>query len=67
MPKRSIGDTSFKMISEHAKKNSLSLENSSKNLIELNKIKPKTKIGLFNFLNLLGKWRMTISTKKLTM
>ena len=33
VPKRSIGDTSFKMISEHAKKNNLSLENSSKNLI----------------------------------
>ena len=32
------------MISEHAKKNSFSLENSSKNLIELNKIKPKTKL-----------------------
>ncbi|MFL2895457.1 MAG: ATP-dependent helicase [Candidatus Pelagibacter sp.] len=57
VPKRSIGDTSFKTISEYAKKNSLSLEKSSKNLISLNKIKPKTKVGLFNFLNLLEKWR----------
>ena len=65
VPKRSIGDTSFKMISEHAKNNSLSLENSSKNLIELNKIKPKTKIGLFNFLNLLEKWRNDHFNKKI--
>ena len=65
VPKRSIGDTSFKMISEHAKKNSLSLENSSKNLIELNKIKPKTKNGLRNFLNLLEKWRNDHFNKKI--
>ena len=65
VPKRSIGDTSFKMISEHAKKNNLSLENSSKNLIELNKVKPKTKTGLFNFLNLLEKWRNDHFNKKI--
>ena len=65
VPKRSIGGTSFKMISEHAKKNSFSLENSSKNLIELNKIKPKTKIGLFNFLKLLEKWRNDYFNKKI--
>ena len=65
VPKRSIGGTSFKMISEHAKKNNLSLENSSQNLIELNKIKPKTKIGLFNFLKLLKKWRNDYFNKKI--
>ncbi len=65
VPRRSIGNTSFKMISENAKKNSLSLENSSKSLIELNKIKPKTKIGLFNFLNLLEKWRNDYFNKKI--
>ena len=65
VPKRSIGDTSFKMISEHAKKNSLSLENSSRNLIELNKIKPKAKNGLFNFLNSLEKWRNDHFNKKI--
>ena len=57
VPKRSIGETTFKKISEYAKNNSLSLEKSSKNLISLNKIKPKTKVGLFKFLNLLEKWR----------
>ena len=65
VPKRSIGDTSFKMISEHAKKNSLSLEKSAKNLISLNKIKPKTKIGLLSFLNLLEKWRDDYFNKKI--
>ena len=65
VPKRSIGDTSFKMISEHAKKNGLSLEQSSKNLISLNKIKPKTKIGLLSFLNLLEKWRDDYFNRKI--
>ena len=64
VPKRSIGGASFKLISEHAKKNNFSLENSSKNLIELDKIKPKTKTNLFNFLNLLEKWRNDYFNKK---
>ncbi len=65
VPKRSIGDTSFKMISEHAKKNGLTLEKAAKNLISLNEIKPKTKIGLLSFLNLLEKWRDDYFNKKI--
>ena len=65
VPKRSIGDSSFKTISEYAKNNSLSLEKSSKNLINLNIIKPKTKVGLLNFLNLLEKWRNDYFNKKI--
>ena len=65
VPKRSVGNTTFKLISEHAKKNGLPLEKSTKNLIELNKIKPKTKIELFNFLNLLEKWRNDYFNKKI--
>ncbi|MDA9720708.1 UvrD-helicase domain-containing protein [Candidatus Pelagibacter sp.] len=57
VPKRSIGDTTIKLISQYAKDNSYSLETSSRKLIELNKIKPKTKLGLKNILNLLEKWR----------
>ena len=57
VPKRSIGDTTIKAISEFSKKNSCSLEVASKKLIELNKIKPKTKVGLISLLNLLEKWR----------
>ena len=57
VPKRSIGDTTLKNISEFAKKNSCSLEIASKKLIELNLVKPKTKIGLNSLLSLLDKWR----------
>ena len=63
-PKRSIGDSTIKQIHEYAKKNSLSLEKSSKKLIELNLIKPKTKIGLLSFLNLIDKWRYELNIKK---
>jgi len=56
-PKRAIGNSTIKLIHDYAKKNSLSLAISSKQLIELNKIKPKAKVGLNNFLNFLNKWR----------
>ena len=64
VPKRSIGDTTIKIISEYSKDNYCSLEIASKKLIEQNKIKPKTKIGLSSLLNLLEKWRYD-SKKKL--
>ena len=64
VPKRSIGDSTIKQINEYAKKNELSLEVSSKKLLENNKIKPKTKIGLTSFLNLIGKWRNDFNVKK---
>ncbi len=63
VPKRSIGDTSLKVISEYAKKNKYSLEIASRKLIEINKIKPKTKIGLSSLLNLLDKWRYDYKKK----
>ena len=65
-PKRSIGDTTIKQIYEYAKKNTISLEKSSKKLIELNLIKPKTKVGLSSFLNLIDKWRYDFFIKKNT-
>ena len=64
VPKRSIGESSFKLISGHAKKNNFPLEKSAKSLIDLKKIKPKTKVGLTNFLNLLEKWRNDYFNKK---
>ena len=63
VPKRSIGDTTFKNITEYAKKNKISLEVASKKLIEENKIKPKTKVGLNSLLNLLEKWRYDLKKK----
>ncbi len=65
VPKRSIGDTSFKLINEYAKKNLMSLETSSRYLVENNKIKPKTKIGLSALLNLIEKWRNDLNVKKI--
>jgi len=64
-PKRSIGDSSLKMIYEHAKKNNLSLENASRELIQENLVKPKTKIGLNLFLGLMNKWRNDLNIKKI--
>ena len=64
-PKRSIGESTIKLIHEFSKDNSVSLEISSKKLIEQNLIKPKTKIGLNSFLFLMGKWRNDINVKKI--
>jgi DNA helicase-2/ATP-dependent DNA helicase PcrA len=66
MPKRSIGESTIKLIHEHSKNNSLNLETSSKKLIELNLIKPKTKIGLSSFLFLMEKWRNDLHIKKIS-
>jgi DNA helicase II / ATP-dependent DNA helicase PcrA len=64
-PKRSIGESTIKLIHEFSKENSVSLEISSKKLIEKNLIKPKTKIGLSSFLSLMDKWRNDINIKKI--
>ena len=64
-PKRSIGETTIKQIHEFAKKNSINLEMASRKLIELNLIKPKTKIGLNSFLIFMNKWRNDLKIKKI--
>ena len=64
-PKRSIGDTTIKLVHEFGKENNLCLENAAKQMIEENLIKPKTKIGLNFFLNSLSKWRNDIKIKKI--
>ena len=64
-PKRSIGDTTLKLVHEFGKENNLCLENAAKQMIEENLIKPKTKIGLNFFLNSLSKWRNDIKIKKI--
>ena len=63
-PKRSIGDSTLKSIHEFSKKNKMCLEISSKKMIEMNLIKPKTKIGLNIFLDLIKKWRTDLNLKK---
>ena len=64
-PKRSIGDSTLKLIHEFAKKESNSLELASKKMIQENLIKPKTKLGLSVFLNSLSKWRDDLNNKKI--
>jgi DNA helicase II / ATP-dependent DNA helicase PcrA len=64
-PKRSIGESTVKLIHEYSKENNFSLEIASKKLIELNLIKPKTKIGLSSFLFLMNKWRNDLNIKKI--
>ncbi len=63
-PKRSVGDTTIKQISEYARGHGLCLEDASLKMIEINKIKPKAKIGLLKILNLIAKWRKNLLSKK---
>ena len=64
IPKRSIGDTALKQIHDWGRKNKKSLEDSSIELLQLNKIKPKTKVGLIGILNMFKKWRFDLIKKK---
>ena len=64
-PKRSIGDNSLKLIHDFAKKNSVNLELASRKMIEANLIKPKTKISLTIFLDLITKWRNDLKNIKI--
>ncbi len=64
VPRRSIGDSSIKQLHDWARKNKKSLEDSALELLQLNKIKPKTKIGLSNILNQFNKWRSDLKEKK---
>ncbi len=63
-PKRSVGESTIKLIHESAKKDSISLEVAAKKLISENLIKPKAKIGLISFLDLISKWRNDLIIKK---
>jgi DNA helicase II / ATP-dependent DNA helicase PcrA len=64
-PKRSIGDGTLKTIHEYSKNHFTCLELSSKKMIEEGLIKPKAKIGLNIFLDLLLKWRNDLIIKKM--
>ena len=63
-PKRSVGESTIKSIHEYSKKQKICLENSSRKMIQENLIKPKAKIGLSSFLDLLSKWRGDLKIKK---
>ncbi len=64
-PKRSVGESTIKLIHENAKKDAISLEIAAKKIISENLIKPKAKIGLTSFLDLMSKWRNDLVIKKI--
>ena len=64
-PKRSIGETTLKDIHTFSKKNLLCLEISAKRMIDQNLIKPKAKVGLNIFLDLIYKWRNDLRKKRI--
>jgi len=64
VPKRSIGDSTVKQLHHWGRKNKKSLEDSAVELLQLNKIKPKTKLGLVKIFNLFNKWRSDLKKKK---
>ena len=63
-PKRSIGESTIKTIHEYSKKNKICMETSARKMIIENLIKPKAKIGLNFFLDLISKWRNDFKIKK---
>jgi DNA helicase-2/ATP-dependent DNA helicase PcrA len=64
VPKRSIGDSTLKQLHDCGRKNKKSLEDSAIELLQLNKIKPKTKLGLVQILGMFNKWRSDLKIKK---
>ena len=62
-PKRAIGESTLKQLHDYARQNKKSLENSAIDLLQLNKIKPKAKLGLVQILNLFNKWRLDLKEK----
>jgi len=64
VPKRSVGDSTLKLLHEWGRKNKKSLEDSAVELLQLDKIKPKTKLGLVTIFNLFNKWRSDLKKKK---
>jgi len=64
VPKRSIGDSTLKQLHSWGRKNKKSLEDSAIELIQLNKIKPKAKLGLIKILGMFNKWRADLKKKK---
>ena len=62
-PRRAIGESTIKQIHDHGRQNKKSLEDSALDLLQLNKIKPKAKLGLLKILHLFNKWRSDLLTK----
>jgi len=64
VPKRAIGDSTVKLLYDWGRKNKKPLEDSAIDLLQQNKITPKTKLGLMQILNFFNKWRSDLKEKK---
>jgi len=64
VPKRAVGDSTVKQLHEWGRRNKKSLEDSAVELLQLDKIKPKAKLGLMKILNLFNKWRIDQKKKR---
>ena len=63
-PKKGIGESTLKQISEFASKNKVCMEDSILKLIELDKFKPKVKNTIKQFIRLIEKWRNDLRKMK---
>ncbi len=63
-PRRGIGESTIKQLHDFCSINKVCLEDASRKLLELNKFKPKVRVVLNNFLNLIDKWRDDLKKKK---
>ncbi len=63
-PKRGLGETTIKQLHEFSIKNKICLEDSARQLLQLNKFKPKTKVIFTNLLDLIEKWRSDLKKNK---
>ena len=63
-PKRAIGDSTVKQLHDHGRSKKICLEDSVVDLLQLNLIKPKAKIGLVKMLSFFKKWRLDQKEKK---
>jgi len=55
-PKRGIGETTIKKIKDYSKNNNISSIEAIRDLIKTSEIKPKTKLSLKNFIDLVDRW-----------
>ncbi len=64
MPRRGLGETTIKQLHNFSSKNKICLEDSARKLLQLNQFKPKIRLMIKNFLDLINKWRSDQKKKK---
>ena len=62
-PKRGIGETTIKKIRDYSKNNNISSIEAIRDLIKTSEIKPKTKLSLKNFIDLVDRWHNLLNER----